>query len=323
MYPLLLTPVYKDYIWGGTRIPRIYNRETPAPVCAESWEVADRPEGMSVVRNGALAGCSLHGLIEKHGPDITGRAHDVKVFPLLIKIIDAAQKLSVQVHPDNESAARYGGEAKTEMWCVLDAEPEARVFAGVKPGIGPEQFKEALKKQRLEEILNAVPVRAGDAVFMPGGRVHAIGEGCLLLEIQQNSNTTYRVCDWGRVGHDGKPRPLHIQEALRVIRWRDDAPSLLEREVPVSQNGLSLQEILACAHFVVERIDLAASGAFTNSGASFHALFVESGAISVDGGGLSEVLGRGTSCLLPASLEHYALAPQNGKASVIRTRLPN
>ena len=322
MYPLLFTPVYKDYIWGGNRIPRLYGRETSADVCAESWEVADRPEGMSIVRNGALAGRSLHGLVEEYGSDIVGRGRKTAVFPLLIKIIDAARKLSVQVHPDDESAARYGGEAKTEMWYVLDAEPGARVFVGLTPGTGPAQFREAVEKARLEEVLKPLPVRPGDAVFVPGGRVHAIGEGCLLLEVQQNSNTTYRVYDWGRNGRDGKPRSLHIEEALRVIRWRDAHPSLAEPAKAASLNGVLLQRILACAYFVVERIDLAARGLFRNSGAGFHTLFVESGTVAIEGGGVSEALSRGTSCLLPAALELYTIEPAQGKAAVIRTSLP-
>jgi len=322
MYPLLFAPVYKDYIWGGSRIARCYGRKDVPAVCAESWEVSDRPEGMSIVGNGALAGSSIHELLEKYGEDLLGRGRTADVFPLLIKIIDAEKRLSVQVHPDDETAARYGGDAKTEMWYILDAAPGARIFTGVKAGTTPEAFKNALEDERLEDVLNSLPVQAGDAVFTPGGRLHAIGEGCLLLEIQQNSNTTYRVYDWGRVGQDGKPRPLHVDRALQVINWRDDRSLTMKHEDPVFHKGNSFRQVLACPYFIVEQIELAAPETLCNDGTSFHALFTESGTVQIDGAGASELLGQGTSCLLPASLEQYTIAPVNENAALIRTSLP-
>lgn len=322
MYPLLFTPVYKDYIWGGQRIPKRYGRDPQSGICAESWEISDRPEGMSVVCNGAFAGRQLHELVETLGPDLLGQGRLGPVFPLLIKIIDAEQRLSVQVHPNDETAAHFGGEAKTEMWYVLDAGPCARVFAGVKSGVGPDEFRSALERKRLEDVLNAVPIRPGQVVFTPGGRVHAIGEGCLLLEIQQNSNTTYRVYDWGRVGPDGHPRALHTEQAFQVIQWSDEAPLTVEPQAIVSPGVNRRWRILSCPHFLVERLVIDEPETFQNDGASFHALFTESGKVRVKGNDRSEYLGPGTSCLLPAALNRYALVPEDGQAVVLRTRVP-
>ncbi|MDZ4199894.1 MAG: type I phosphomannose isomerase catalytic subunit, partial [Kiritimatiellia bacterium] len=227
-YPLLLKPAYKNYLWGGTRIAEVYGRETPPGPVAESWEVSTRPEGMSLVLNGPLAGRTLQEAIDTMGEDLLGARAPRGQMPLLIKLIDARDRLSVQVHPDDESAALHGGEAKTEMWILLDAEPGACLFAGFRPGLARPEIEQAIREGRWTEILQTLPVRAGDAVFIPGGRVHAIGAGCLILEIQQNSNTTYRLYDWDRKGSDGKPRKLHLEQALSVIRWEDPGEPLLQ-----------------------------------------------------------------------------------------------
>ena len=177
LYPLLFEPVYKDYLWGGDKILKTYNREAPPGIYAESWELSDRDDGMSVVANGPWKGKTLHELVDDLGPDLLGTGASVagaKTFPLLIKLIDSHKRLSVQVHPDDDTADRCGGEAKTEMWYILDAEPGAGVFAGLQPGVDEEAFQEALDEERFKEVLTSVPVRKGEAVFMPGGRVHAI-----------------------------------------------------------------------------------------------------------------------------------------------------
>ncbi len=319
LYPLMFEPVYKDYIWGGDRIQRRYGRSVPPGIIAESWEITDRPEGMSVVVNGALAGRTLHNLIQDYGTALLGRERFHDTFPLLIKIIDAKQRLSVQVHPDEESAGKVGGEPKTEMWYVLDAEPDAVVYAGLKPDVDETAFREALNTGKVKDLLQSVPVSHGNVIYIPGGLVHAIGEGCLLLEIQQNSNTTYRVYDWERVGHDGKPRELHIDKAMRVIHWNDDNDAKAEN---VSHACDSIGELLNCPYFRIERIELSESLSCSMDGASFHVLFVEQGQSRIGVGEYHLDVKPGTSVFMPAGLGGYQLEGLNASSGLLRISLP-
>jgi mannose-6-phosphate isomerase len=272
---------------------------------------------MSVVTNGAHTGATLHELVGKLGEALLGSAVPRGPFPLLIKIIDANRRLSVQVHPDNESAPAVGGEAKTEMWYVLDAAAGAVVFAGLKPGTGLGEFDAALASQRLEDVLNPVPVAPGDAVYVPGGRVHAIAEGCLLLEVQQNSNTTYRVYDWGRVDKDGNPRELHIDQERKVIRWEEKEPVKATAEELGSDEAGATRRILRCPFFEVIRFDVAGRRTVRNSGRSFHALFTVAGEVTVETPDSTVQMPAGTSCLIPAALPAYTLAPGSAEAAVI------
>jgi mannose-6-phosphate isomerase len=319
-YPLLLTPVYKDYVWGGRRIAEVFGRDTGGGACAESWEVADRPEGMSRVRNGSLEGVSLHDLMVRFGEGLLGTegaGGERGTFPLLIKIIDAARRLSVQVHPGEETAPELGGEPKTEMWIVLQADPGACVYAGFRPGTTPDTLNTVLNTGQFEDILRPVPLRPGDALFIPAGRVHAIGGGCLLLEIQQNSNTTYRLYDWGRVGSDGKPRPLHVPQALRAIDWSDEAnPIVSPKRVPASGRN-NRWDVLRCPYFHVTRTDLHESEDVKHDGRSFHVLFTAEGSAAVEGGGVRADTPAGTTCLVPAALPAYRLTPEADGTSVI------
>lgn len=317
LYPLLLKPAYKDYIWGGAKIPAMFHRPPPPGLCAESWEVSDRPEGMSLVVNGRHAGKGLHELALTMGSALVGeRASDV--FPLLIKLIDARERLSVQVHPDDTTAARYGGEAKTEMWYVLDAEPDARVFAGLARGVTRAAFERALREERLEEVLQPVRAEVGKCIYIPGGRAHAIGEGCVILEVQQNSNTTYRLYDWGRVGSDGRPRDVHVEQALRCIRWRDrGAPASLPARL--DRPGPNLWwEILKCPYFHVTRVDLMGPEEIRKDRRSFDVLFTLGGGVAIEHGRVLEIAGHGVSCLIPAAWTGYRLTPVSGTAVAIR-----
>lgn len=318
LYPMTFIPVYKNYIWGGRRIPEKYRRREVQGVCAESWEVADRAEGMSVVANGKYRGQTLREAIHTLGAKLVGTGVKSGVFPLLVKIIDARERLSVQVHPDERAAARGDGEAKTEVWHVLDAAPGAFVFAGLKRGVGRVPFLKAMKADAVAEALCLVRVRTGDTVFIPGGRVHAIGEGCLLLEVQQNSNTTYRVYDWGRMGHDGKPRELHIERALRAIRWKDSAPVKVRAKRAAWENGCRREQIVDCPYFHMERLSLRRQVSFDNDGASFHILFVVSGGALIFGGGGKVKVNPGVSVLLPAGMSEYCVKPTSGVTEMMR-----
>lgn len=315
LYPLLFRPVYKDYLWGGDRILRHYHREAPPGIYAESWEVSDRPEGMSVVANGPLAGTSLADLVRERSQDLLGRTNGAR-FPLLLKIIDARETLSVQVHPDDEAAAQFGGEAKSEMWYVLAAAPDAAVYCGLFPDANEGMLRAAIAEGTADQLMRRIRVRAGDAVFVPGGRVHAIGSGCLLFECQQNSNTTYRLYDWGRVGGDGRPRALHVEEGLRVIRWDDFRGGLLIPAMARSEGACRITELLSAMHFTMSRLELSGNWRLPGTG-GFSALFVAEGSVVVRGGGAAIALTAGTTTLIPAALESVNIQSA-GPATLLR-----
>lgn len=321
-YPLTFRPVYKGYIWGGDRIVTKYGRPEPPGLYAESWEVSTRPEGMSVVADGPLAGVTLQSLVETHGVSLLGTRVGGGPFPLLVKLIDSRERLSVQVHPNDTTAAAHGGEAKTEMWHVIEAAPNARVFAGFKPGTGRRELENAIRNARFEEVLQSVPVAAGDTLFIPGGRVHALDAGLLILEVQQSSNTTYRLYDWGRVGHDGRPRETHVAQALRVIDWNDSgAPKTVPAALPsAAPNAAEL--LVQCAYFRVERMALRAAAGEPDDSGGFRILFVAAGTLRMDWPGGSSRAVAGTSLFIPAALEGLRLAPDGGPVSLFRVSIP-
>ena len=214
----LLTPACKDYLWGGQRLKTDFGIQSELDPLAEAWVLSCHPDGPSVLANGPCAGMTLAAYLEKVGKDALGTAcRSFENFPMLIKLIDAKKDLSIQVHPSDEYAlANEGQYGKTEMWVVLDAEPGASLYYGFDREISLEEFSRRVSDGTLTEVLRKVPVKAGDVFFIPSGTLHAIGAGLVIAEIQQNSNVTYRVYDYGRLGADGKPRALHIQKALEV-----------------------------------------------------------------------------------------------------------
>ena len=321
LHPLRFKPVYKDYIWGGDKIIRLYNRQEPPGIYAESWEVSDRNDGMSVVINGDLAGKSLRDVVLAFGSDLLGTRVHAQAFPLLVKLIDSRERLSVQVHPDDDAAARHGGEAKTEMWYVLEAAPGAAVFAGLKPGVTRRDFEQAIRGTRLENALQTVPVEAGDAIFMPGGRVHALDAGCLILEVQQNSNTTYRIYDWGRVGHDGRPRETHLAEALRAIRWGDAGSSkAVPAPLPAAAPNVR-RRIVECPYFRMERLELRAPWRPESDPGTFQVYFAAADALRLEWAGGRMAIPEGGTVLVPAALEVTA-ATDGAAACALRVIVP-
>ncbi|WP_297238736.1 type I phosphomannose isomerase catalytic subunit [uncultured Faecalicoccus sp.] len=218
MAMIKLAPAYKDYIWGGTNLKEKYGKKCDLDIVAESWEVSTHPDGPSIVASGQDAGKTLTQYIEQHGKDCLGtEGKKFEFFPMLIKFIDSKQPLSIQVHPDNEYALRVEKEyGKTEMWYILDCEEGATLYFGVNQSITKEEFRKRIEDNTILEVLKEVPVHKGDVFFIKAGTIHAIGAGITLCEIQQNSNSTYRVYDFGRVGKDGKPRELHIDKAIDV-----------------------------------------------------------------------------------------------------------
>lgn len=312
LYPFRFNPVYKDYLWGGGRIPELFNRDLPDGIYAESWEISTHPDGTTTIANGPLAGKSLSDLLPEQKEELLGTNVKGDDFPLLIKLIDARDTLSVQVHPNDGNAEAVGGQPKTEMWYFLDGDGSALIYCGLKPGIGKEEFLQAIENKTFADILQAIPAHKGEAAFVPGGRIHAIGAGCMILEVQQNSNTTYRIYDWGRVGADGKPRELHIDKALEVIDWENNEDPLC------TPNGT---EIKTSPYFRLDRFELSDEQIFPMSGKSFHALFIAEGSAELSWDGGEETLETGQSWLLPACTGEYVVRP-NGAATLLCITVP-
>lgn len=243
LYPLIFNPIFKERIWGGRKLESLYGKPLPAgKTIGESWEISDRPGDASVIANGALRGQTLRGLMESQPAALLGQREPMPSrFPLLIKILDARETLSLQVHPPAALAAELGGEPKTEMWYVAEAAPGAELFAGLKAGVTRTQFEQALADQTVAECFHRLPVRRGDALFLPSGRVHALGGGTVIFEIQQNSDTTYRVFDWNRIDPGtGKGRELHVAQSLASIDFQDVEPPLLPAKTQEGRPGLIL-----------------------------------------------------------------------------------
>ncbi|MDZ4290132.1 MAG: type I phosphomannose isomerase catalytic subunit [Prosthecobacter sp.] len=232
--PVRFAPIYQTRVWGGRRLETLLGRKLPESEVpyGESWEVSDRPEAESVVISGEAKGLTLNDLWMWHRREVFGEhlaGHPAERFPLLMKILDACDDLSIQVHPPAAVAAELGGEPKTEMWYIAHTEPGAKLYAGLRQGVTKEALQSALAEGNVAECVHVIEPKRGDCLFLPSGRIHAIGAGLLIYEIQQNSDTTYRVFDWNRVGLDGKPRALHVEESLQSIDFSDVEPTVQQR----------------------------------------------------------------------------------------------
>ncbi len=250
---LRFQPIYQTRVWGGRRLGTLLGRTLPdARPYGESWELCDRPEAQSIVMGGPLAGKTLHELWTQNRDEIFGARHSkhpAERFPILLKILDCADVLSLQVHPPQDIAASLGGEPKTEMWFVAHADAGAKIYAGLRHDATREQFKTALQNGTVASLIHSISPHAGEFMFVESGRIHALGAGLLVYEIQQNSDTTYRVFDWNRVGFDGQPRPLHVAESLQCIDFHDFEPAM---QSPASNGSL-----VKCDYFVTRRATLA------------------------------------------------------------------
>jgi mannose-6-phosphate isomerase len=303
LYPLTFRPIFKERVWGGRSLERLYQKPLPSdqPI-GESWEITDRPEGVSVIANGPLAGNSLRWLMENHRQDVLGTAAaPAGPFPLLIKILDAKETLSVQVHPPAGVAAQFGGEPKTEMWYITDATPEAALYVGLKNGATRSDFERRVKDGTVAECLHRIPVCAGNAMFLPSGRLHAIGGGNVIFEIQQNSDTTYRVFDWNRVGLDGKPRQLHVDESLASIDFNDFEPALIASKYSRNQT-LKVRYIVDDPLFRVDACQVKRGQRFYLRSAAVQILGLLRGRLTVTHAESVLELKPGDFCLLPACL---------------------
>jgi len=314
LYPLLFKPIFKERVWGGRELERLYNKHIPAAVpIGEAWEISDRPGDESTVHNGALAGKNLRWLMQQHGMEILGSARPATEgrFPLLCKILDARDRLSLQVHPPASMAAELKGEPKTEMWFIADAAPGAELFVGLKRGVTRAEFERKIAAGSVADCFHRVPVRAGDTMFLPSGRVHAIGAGLVIFEIQQNSDTTYRVFDWNRLGLDGKPREMHIAQSLASIDFNDFEPKLVG--TPFVADGLVQKRTLVKdALFDVEIWQIGSGAKKSLPPGKLQIIAVPSGEIEIQDGLTSVSLSAGQFSLIPASLPETTIVAKSG-----------
>lgn len=303
-YPLVFEPRFKERVWGGRRLQVLYAKRLPPGLpIGESWEISDRPGDVSVIANGRWAGRDLRWLMETHREELLGSVApaDGGRFPWLVKILDARQLLSVQVHPPAAVAGRLGGEPKTELWYITEADPGAEIYAGLRRGVTREEFERRLRDGSVADCIHRFAVRAGDAVFLPSGRIHALGAGLVLFEIQQNSDTTYRVYDWGRPGLDGRPRPLHVPEALASVDFQDFEPGPLpERWVP--RDGGGCRSLVEHELFCVQVWRWSTPLRLEWGGGVCRVLGCVAGSVRVEGGDEAVELRPGTFCLLPAAV---------------------
>ena len=319
MKAIKLNPAFKDYLWGGTKLRDEYGKKCDLDKVAESWELSCHNDGCSVVADGEYAGLILAQYIEKAGKAVLGTdCEKFEYFPILIKLIDAKQNLSVQVHPDNDYAMRVEGEyGKTEMWYVVDCEPGAGLLYGFKHEISKEEFRRRIEDNTLLEVTNRVEVHPGDVFFIEAGTLHAIGEGILIAEIQQNSNTTYRVYDYGRVGADGKPRQLHIEKAIDVTRLAPATrPCGRPQAKPEAFDGGSVLPLASCDYFTVKEMEVTSHAALMADEKSFHSLLLLDGSLTLSMGGEKLEMKKGDSVFVPAGSGDYTLT---GKGRLILT----
>ncbi len=318
MYPLKLEPAFKDYLWGGTKLRDVYGKKCGYDKIAESWELSCHKDGGSVIAEGELMGVPLAEYIKKEGKAVLGtNCARFENFPVLIKLIDAKDNLSVQVHPNNEYAQRVEGEyGKTEMWYIVDCDEGAELIYGFRRKVTKEEFAERIKNNTLLEITQSVPVKKGDVFFIEAGTLHAIGKGILIAEIQQNSNTTYRVYDYGRVGADGKTRPLHIEKALDVTKLGPAEP--YPAQPSVKENGCVKRLLAKCDYFTVYKLDIDGTASFDADETSFHCVLCLDGNVFLKyrDGELS--LKKGETVFIPAGCGEYTI---KGKCEAVLTRI--
>lgn len=312
MEPFKLTPAYKDYIWGGTNLKTHYHKQTNLPVVAESWEVSAHEDGPSQIAGGPFAGMYFNQFVHQHPEAVGDKYNAQQGFPVLVKLIDAQKSLSIQVHPGDEYARRVEHDAgKTEMWIVLHSEPGAFLYVGFNKPTTKAEMEQRIQNDTLTEILHKQPVKKGDVVYIPAGTIHAIGAGIVLAEVQQSSNATYRVYDFGRLGADGKPRPLHVQKALDVTDTNPANPTPPGAMLLKQTEEYTLSQLAKTEFFTVQRLELSRGGYAGQVGKqSFVALLCTSGDGELECGSTQLLLAQGESAFIPAGAGSYTLQGQ-------------
>ena len=315
MYILKLNPVFKDYLWGGTKLRDEYGFKSSLDKLAEGWMLSCHKDGENTVLNGEFEGKTLTEVVKIHPEYLGKNGNQFEYFPILIKLIDAKNDLSVQVHPDNEYAMRVENEyGKTECWYILDCDDDAELIYGFNRTISSDEFKERIADNTFLETVNKVKVKKGDLFFIEAGTLHAIGKGILLAEIQQNSNTTYRVYDYGRLGADGKPRELHVEKAIDVTNCTPPTRSTNPEGELVSGNGYKSQLLTRCDLFNVEKVSVTDSYTTNADENSFVSVLVTDGKGMID-----EIeINKGDSLFIPANYGEFTVT---GKTELIITRV--
>ena len=319
MEAMLLKPAFKDYIWGGTRLKTEYGKKTDMTPLAESWECSVHPDGPSVIASGEFKGQTLIQVIEDH-PEYLGTKAQSTGFPVLVKFIDAASDLSVQVHPDDDYAGEIENQrGKTEMWYVLDAKPGAELVCGFRHDVTPEKLKKAAEEGTLSKHLLKVKVQKGDVFHIPAGTVHAIGAGVLLVEIQENSNVTYRLYDYDRTDKNGNKRVLHIDKAIEIMDMKARKDVRQKPRFVRFLPGASRELISRCRYFDTERIMVSMGFTFNVLETSFQILLCTEGNGGITAGTMSRDLRfkRGDCIFIPAGIGRCSVL---GQAELIKVR---
>jgi mannose-6-phosphate isomerase len=318
--PLRFKPILKEYLWGGRRLGTDLHKPIgDGPHYAESWELVDHGDDQSTVADGSLAGTTLHEIVAHNGRELFGR-HDARPrFPLLLKYLDCQRVLSVQVHPNDEQAAKLDPPdlGKTEAWVVLAADPGSKIYAGLKQGVDRQTLERELARGNCQVCLHEFEPRVGDCVLIEAGTVHALGAGLLIAEIQQASDTTYRLFDWNRLDSDGKPRPLHVREALDTI---DYARGPVNPCGPTVTDRPNVERLVVCEKFILDRWRLDAAHRLPHDD-RFHILTTVEGNVSLRVGDETWQLRRGDTILVPASTLDVEVAPRD-RAVVLDMYLP-
>jgi mannose-6-phosphate isomerase len=308
-YPLRFQPNYRRYIWGGRRLETVLGKSLgEGDDYAESWEIVDHGEDQSVVAFGPMAGRELRQLVREHGAEFLGRHNPQPRFPLLFKFLDAQKRLSVQVHPDDEGAARLDPPdlGKTEAWVVLAAEPYSTIYAGLRRGVDRAAVEQEVARGTTEVCLHQIVPHVGDCIFLPAGVLHAAGEGLVIAEIQQASDTTFRVFDWNRVGKDGKPRELHVEQALEAIDF-DSGP--VEPQSPQPTDKPFVERLVECDKFVLDRWRIDTPQTIGGDDRC-HIVAVIGGSVDVARDPAEQPLKLGQTMLVPAAAGSVELSPQ-------------
>ncbi len=308
--PLVFEPIFMERVWGGRRLESLYGKALPsAALIGESWEIVDRPEAQSVVHDGPLRGKTLHDLWSKHRDAIFGTIPEMPRFPILCKLLDAQENLSLQVHPPKRVAEKLGGESKTELWFVVHAAPKARIYAGFKKGTTPDKFAQAIEDGTVERHVHRLEVKPGDAIFLPSGRLHALGAGNVIVEIQENSDTTYRIYDWDRSKKGRAAREMHIPQAMQCLDFADVEPKLL----PHKGEALVRRD-----HFQVEKWDLTTEREIAPPG-KFAIVICLAGKLECSG----REFAAGDFFLVPAAMAVRKVRPIESPTSLLIVTMPS
>lgn len=310
--PIFFEPIAMERVWGGRRLERLTGKNLPPKVpIGELWELVDREDAQSIASSGEFRGKTLHDLWIHERESVFGacyKSHPCARFPILVKLLDASDKLSVQVHPPAHMAVQLGGEPKTEVWYFLESTNEATIYAGLKKGVTRQEFQHLLQTGAVEKTLHEIPVHTGESIFIPSGRLHAIGGGNVIIEIQQNSDTTYRVFDWNRTGLDGKPRDLHIEESMHSIDFEDFEPIVKSVDDPI---------VADCAYFRVEKTvisgscEIRANGRFSIVVSTDHPICCG-----------NQTFSKGQFFLIPALGKNLEVSPANIPSTILVVTLP-